>query len=227
MILTVSFAKTTYNALPYKFEAGTPNISGAIGLGRGVDFLVRWTAAPRTAARGRTARLCNRHAGRDRGSAHDRHGEPQGEPRVIRGRGRAPARPRNHPRPGRHRGAHRTSLRDAGHGFFQDSRRPRAPHSRSTTRSRRSTGSPRRSSARAACSPEEFAMQLSDLYRDVILDHNRQPRNFGDLSGRMRRSRASTPVRRSAHAALKLADDRITIFASRARAARFRPPRPR
>jgi cysteine desulfurase/selenocysteine lyase len=38
MILTVSFAKTTYNSLPYKFEAGTPNISGAIGLGAAVDF---------------------------------------------------------------------------------------------------------------------------------------------------------------------------------------------
>jgi cysteine desulfurase/selenocysteine lyase len=39
MILSVSFDKTTYNALPYKFEAGTPNISGAIGLGAAVDFL--------------------------------------------------------------------------------------------------------------------------------------------------------------------------------------------
>jgi cysteine desulfurase/selenocysteine lyase len=39
MILTVSFAKTTYNSLPYKFEAGTPNISGAIGLGAGIDYL--------------------------------------------------------------------------------------------------------------------------------------------------------------------------------------------
>jgi cysteine desulfurase/selenocysteine lyase len=39
MILTVSFGGTTYNALPYKFEAGTPNISGAIGLGAAVDFL--------------------------------------------------------------------------------------------------------------------------------------------------------------------------------------------
>jgi cysteine desulfurase/selenocysteine lyase len=41
MILTVSFAKTTYNGLPAKFEAGTPNISGAIGLGAAVDFLGR------------------------------------------------------------------------------------------------------------------------------------------------------------------------------------------
>src|SRR5271167_1826606 len=39
MILTVSFAKTTYNGLPNKFEAGTPNISGGIGLGAAVDFL--------------------------------------------------------------------------------------------------------------------------------------------------------------------------------------------
>ena len=39
MILTVSFGKSTYNSLPYKFEAGTPNISGAIGLGAAVGFL--------------------------------------------------------------------------------------------------------------------------------------------------------------------------------------------
>src|SRR6202166_3279904 len=39
MILTVSFGKTTYNALPYKFEAGTPNISGAIGLGAAIDYV--------------------------------------------------------------------------------------------------------------------------------------------------------------------------------------------
>jgi nitrogen fixation protein NifU and related proteins len=35
-------------------------------------------------------------------------------------------------------------------------------------------------SARASCSPD--AMDLNDLYRDVILDHNRRPRNFGDLA---------------------------------------------
>jgi cysteine desulfurase/selenocysteine lyase len=39
MILTVTFGKTTYNALPYKFEAGTPNISGAIGLGAAIDYV--------------------------------------------------------------------------------------------------------------------------------------------------------------------------------------------
>ncbi len=39
MILEVSFSGTTYNELPYKFEAGTPNISGAIGLGAAVQYL--------------------------------------------------------------------------------------------------------------------------------------------------------------------------------------------
>jgi cysteine desulfurase/selenocysteine lyase len=39
MILTVSFAKTTYNALPYKFEAGTPNMSGAVGLAAAMDYV--------------------------------------------------------------------------------------------------------------------------------------------------------------------------------------------
>jgi cysteine desulfurase/selenocysteine lyase len=39
MILTVSFEGTTYNALPHKFEAGTPNITGAIGLGAAIDYL--------------------------------------------------------------------------------------------------------------------------------------------------------------------------------------------
>ena len=39
MIASVSFERTTYNELPYKFEAGTPHIAGAIGLGEAVAFL--------------------------------------------------------------------------------------------------------------------------------------------------------------------------------------------
>ncbi|MCH7503408.1 MAG: cysteine desulfurase [Proteobacteria bacterium] len=39
MILEVSFEGTTYNDLPYKFEAGTPNIAGVIGMGAAVDYL--------------------------------------------------------------------------------------------------------------------------------------------------------------------------------------------
>lgn len=39
MIETVSFEKTTYNVLPYKFEAGTPNIAGVIGLGAAIKYI--------------------------------------------------------------------------------------------------------------------------------------------------------------------------------------------
>src|SRR5262249_12396834 len=39
MIKSVSFEKTVYNDLPYKFEAGTPNIAGAIGLGAALEYL--------------------------------------------------------------------------------------------------------------------------------------------------------------------------------------------
>jgi len=39
MIKTVTFSKTTFNELPFKFEAGTPDISGAIALGAAVDYI--------------------------------------------------------------------------------------------------------------------------------------------------------------------------------------------
>ena len=39
MISSVTFEKTTYNKLPYKFEAGTPHVSGAIGLGAALDYV--------------------------------------------------------------------------------------------------------------------------------------------------------------------------------------------
>ncbi len=39
MIRSVTFTKTEYNALPYKFEAGTPHIAGGIGLGAAIDYV--------------------------------------------------------------------------------------------------------------------------------------------------------------------------------------------
>jgi len=41
MIQTVTFEKTTYNDLPYKFEAGTPNIAGGIGFGAALDYVTK------------------------------------------------------------------------------------------------------------------------------------------------------------------------------------------
>ena len=39
MIRSVTFEKSTWNELPYKFEAGTPDIAGAIGLGAALDYI--------------------------------------------------------------------------------------------------------------------------------------------------------------------------------------------
>ncbi len=39
MIASVTFEKTIYNTIPYKFEAGTPNIAGTLGLGAAIDYL--------------------------------------------------------------------------------------------------------------------------------------------------------------------------------------------
>ncbi|NNL19721.1 MAG: cysteine desulfurase [Ignavibacteriaceae bacterium] len=41
MILKVTFEDTTYNELPHKFEAGTPDIAGAIGLGAAIDYVTK------------------------------------------------------------------------------------------------------------------------------------------------------------------------------------------
>ncbi|ABS78185.1 cysteine desulfurase [Coxiella burnetii] len=41
MISRVSFEKTDYNVVPYKFEAGTPNIGGVIGMGAAIDYVTR------------------------------------------------------------------------------------------------------------------------------------------------------------------------------------------
>src|SRR6185436_7867425 len=39
MISSVTFEKTSYNVVPYKFEAGTPNIGGVVGFGAAVEYL--------------------------------------------------------------------------------------------------------------------------------------------------------------------------------------------
>jgi cysteine desulfurase/selenocysteine lyase len=45
MIASVTFEKTTYNTLPYKFEAGTPNIAGVVGFGAAVEYLTGFDRA--------------------------------------------------------------------------------------------------------------------------------------------------------------------------------------
>ena len=57
MISLVTFEKTHYNVLPYKFEAGTPHIAGGIGLGAAIDYLLTLELAAGRGARARAAEL--------------------------------------------------------------------------------------------------------------------------------------------------------------------------
>ena len=119
MILSVSFEGSTWNHLPHRFEAGTPNVGGAVGLGAAIDYLGRIGIARVAAHEQRlleyaTARLAGNRRARAR-----RHGAGQVEPRVLHGRGRPSARPRHGARFARRRGSHRPSLRDAGHGILR------------------------------------------------------------------------------------------------------------
>ena len=52
MIREVHLRHTTYNDVPWKFEAGTPDIAAAIGLGAALDYLTAsaWTTSARTSA---------------------------------------------------------------------------------------------------------------------------------------------------------------------------------
>jgi cysteine desulfurase / selenocysteine lyase len=77
MILSVSFEKTTYNELPYKFEAGTPNIAGVVGLGAALDWvsgigLDRIAAHEHTLLEYGTQRLLEIPGLRIIGTAHDK-----------------------------------------------------------------------------------------------------------------------------------------------------------
>ena len=63
MISSVTFEKTTYNKVPHKFEAGTPDIAGVIGLGAAIAYMESVgldAIAPRT----RTARSTARNGSR-------------------------------------------------------------------------------------------------------------------------------------------------------------------
>ena len=65
MIASVTFEKTLYNQVPYKFEAGTPNIAGVVGLGAAIDYLSTIDRDGRARARRRGARLRDRAGARD------------------------------------------------------------------------------------------------------------------------------------------------------------------
>ena len=122
MISSVTFAKTTYNELPYKFEAGTPNIAGTIGLGAAVDYINGIGLDRIASLRARAAGLWHRAVGAHSRPAPDRHGAREGQRAFVCDGRRASARCRHHPRPRGRGRAHRPSLRPAGDGVVRRAR---------------------------------------------------------------------------------------------------------
>jgi len=97
MILNVTFEKTTYNDVPHKFEAGTPDVSGAIGLGLAFDYLEGLGRRRVQEHEEALSGYRRRHAlGDARRSGYRRRPAALGRP-LLRGRGHPPARSRHRP----------------------------------------------------------------------------------------------------------------------------------
>jgi cysteine desulfurase/selenocysteine lyase len=64
MIKSVSFEKSTWKEPPHKFEAGTPNVAGAVGLSAAIDYLQRIGIGKISAHEKRLARLCREELGK-------------------------------------------------------------------------------------------------------------------------------------------------------------------
>ncbi len=116
MIREVFEDRITYGEPPHKFEAGTPSIVQAIGLGAAIDYVSSVGKARIARTRGGPDGLRPRAAARNQFAAHHRHRQGQGADRVVRDQGRASARCRDHHRPLRGRGARRHPLRNAAFG---------------------------------------------------------------------------------------------------------------
>ena len=152
MILSVTFEKTTYNTIPHKFEAGTPPIAAAIGLGAAIDYLsgigMDAIAAHETDLLDYATEQVNRIGGvRIIGTA-----EKQGRGAVVRGGRRSSARRRHASERGRRRDPDRAPLRAAGDAALQRACHVAAPRSLSTTRWPRSMRWWRRSAKCRRCS---------------------------------------------------------------------------
>ena len=206
MILSVTFEKTTYNTIPHKFEAGTPPIAAAIGLGAAIDYLIGDRHGRDRRAR---APICsimppsevNAHCRACASSA-----PPSDKAAVL-----SFAVEGVHPHDvgtlaerGRRRDPHRPPLRAAGDAALQGAGDVRARRSRSTTRM---------AEVDALVAGIRNVQKVFDderrparqLYQEVILDHNRKPRNCGTLARREPPGRrAESAVRRPPALAVKV-----------------------
>ena len=196
MIRSVTFEKTTYNALPYKFEAGTPNIAGGIAFGAALDYV--GGARPRRAIAAHEHDLLAYATERALGDP----GPARSSARRARRRASSPSCSTASTRTTSARCSTARASRSAPATTARSRswtasacRRRRAPPSASTTRAREVD-------ALVAGDPQShrdvplMTSDLRDLYQEVILDHSKRPRNFRALAGAEPQGRGLQPALR-------------------------------
>ena len=191
MISSVTFEKTMYNKLPYKFEAGTPDIAGAIGLGAAIDYV--------------------NHLGIENIAAHEHDllvyaTEALSAIPDVRLIGTAAEKAAVlsfvmegiHPHDigtildqRRHCDSHRTPLRAAGDAALR--------HSGDGARFVRALQHARRSRCAGRGHPKgeggvRLMSDLRDLYQDVILEHSKAPRNYRELETANHKAEGYNPL---------------------------------
>ena len=227
MIASVTFEKSTWNELPYKFEAGTPNIAGAIALGAAIDWVERVGPRRDRRPRARPAAPRDEAPRRDPGPAARRHRAGEGGRPLLRPRRRPP--PRRGDRSSTTRGSRSGPATTARSRSWtaSGSRPPRAPRS-ACFNTREELDALARGIRKVQ---EMFAMtdDLRELYQEVDPGPQQAPAELPrDAGGEPAGGRAQPALRRPGdRLPARRGRRRARRRASRARAARSRPPRPR
>ena len=199
MISSVTFEKTTYNRLPYKFEAGTPDIAGVIGLGAALEYVGGLGIEKIAAYEHELLDYATAAGFGDSGPANHRHGQGKGRRAFVRARRHSSARHRDDSRPGRNRDSHRAPLLAAGDGAVRR-RLDGAGFVRAVQHERGSRRA--RSRHRKGEGGIRLMSDLRDLYQDVILEHSKAPRNYREQPAANHKAEGFNP----------LCGDRFTIF---------------
>ena len=180
MIRSVSMERTTWNELPYKFEAGTPAIAEAVGFGAAVDYVLDAGLAGDRGTRARPRRV---HARPTRRASLDLDLRP--DSRAPRGH-RLPER-RRRPSARRCAGARLGGSRRSGRPPLHAAAHVEARCHRDGSRELLPVlhpgrgRPPRRGSPQGEEEPRLAVSEFDQLYRELILDHYKNPRNHGLL----------------------------------------------
>ena len=191
MISSVSLDEVTYNTLPAKFEAGTPNIAGAIGLAAAIDYFTALDLGRARTHEDELLRLCRRAARGD-------PGRPRHRARLKRTSIASFVMDHVHPHDiGTILDREGIAIRTGHHCCQPLMQRLGVPATaRASLAFYNTRGGDRspRLGARARQGGLRLMSDLRELYQEVILDHHKRPRNFGALSDANHHAEGRNPL---------------------------------